>query len=157
MLIRAMAEADREAVIGLLGELNAFEFTLSDDRSLDPADWSALLQAHETAVGSKGGQLLVAEESGAVIGFCALLFEHDEPLYVRADVRPHGRITELVVTKTARAAGVGRALLRQAEACCRQAGLAAMAIGALAGNEVALGLYQSEGFQVQATELLKRL
>ena len=157
MLIRAMEEADRDAVVRLLGELNAFEFTLSDDRSLDPADWSALLKAHDTAVASKGGQLLVAEDAGAVIGFCALLFEHDEPLYVRADLRPHGRVTELVVTKTARATGVGRALLRQAEACCRQAGLAAMAIGALAGNDVALGLYQSEGFHVQATEMLKRL
>ncbi len=155
--IRPMAEQDRETVVALLGELNAFEFTLSDDRTLDPADWRALLHKHEADLAANGGHLLVAEDAGAVIGYCAVIFEHDEPLYVRAEHRPHGCVTDLVVRQAARGSGVGRALLRRAEQLCREAGLAAMAIGALAENRTAIGLYRSEGFQVQAIELLKRL
>jgi hypothetical protein len=66
--IRLMAERDREAVVALLGELNAFEFTLSDDRTLDPADWRALLHKHEADLAANGGHLLVAEDAGAVLG-----------------------------------------------------------------------------------------
>ncbi len=64
---------------------------------------------------------------------------------------PDGRgwINQIAVAKSARGAGLGRALLLHAGADLLEHGATALALGVSAANTAALGLYRSTGFQVE--------
>jgi len=68
-----------------------------------------------------------------------------------------GYVSDLVVTESARGAGVGRALLRAAEASVRDAGVDTLRLSVLAGNRNAIALYEDEGFAAIEMDLEKRL
>jgi ribosomal protein S18 acetylase RimI-like enzyme len=59
-----------------------------------------------------------------------------------------GWVQELAVARSARGAGLGRALLLHALADLRSEGATSYAIGVQAGNERAIGLYRAVGFEV---------
>jgi len=68
-----------------------------------------------------------------------------------------GYVSDLVVTESARGSGVGRALLRAAEASVRDAGVDMLRLSVLAGNLKAIALYEDEGFAAVEMDLEKRL
>ncbi|MEU6367296.1 GNAT family N-acetyltransferase [Streptomyces sp. NPDC046931] len=87
---------------------------------------------------------LVAELAGAVVGFLRLGFP--TPLECNAHVR---QIQGLAVADEARGAGVGRALLRAAQAEARRRGARRLTLRVLGHNTPARTLYESEGFVVE--------
>ena len=70
-------------------------------------------------------------------------------------MRRYGQVADLIVVEDARGRGIGRALLSQAEALTREAGLKRLAIGALAANAAAVGAYRRAGFGDYLTILVK--
>jgi len=162
VLIREMRQADREAVIELLWQLNRLEAELQLDLSLVPdrdtsreAAIACFDRDCERAARRKGA-LMVAERGGAVVGFLCWLVEAAEP-FVRPELRCYGYVADLVVASEERGSGIGTRLLVEAERLTRERGLGRLAIGVLGGNDGAARLYRRFGFQPYAAELFKTL
>ncbi len=102
------------------------------------------------------GVVLVAEADGAVTGFVSVWtrYRSSEP---NDDDAEHGLVSDLVVSAKYRGRGIGRALLRAAEARARQAGADTLRLWVKAGNTSALSLYSAEGFENSEIYLEKRL
>ncbi len=102
------------------------------------------------------GVVLVAEADGAVTGFVSVWtrYRSSEP---DDDPAEHGYVSDLVVSAKHRGRGIGRALLRAAEARARQAGADTLRVSVKAGNTNALSLYSAEGFESSEIYLEKRL
>jgi GNAT superfamily N-acetyltransferase len=85
--------------------------------------------------------LVACDAFGTVVGMIDT--EYHQRL---GDHRPQARVNDLVVTKDARGAGVGRALLTQAEELARKRGCFRMALVTAAWREDAIGFYEREGW-----------
>jgi ribosomal protein S18 acetylase RimI-like enzyme len=98
---------------------------------------------------TEGMALLVAETSGEVVGM------------VWAGPAPEERagwwIYDIEVVPAQRGRGYGRALLRAAEREAQRRGVDSIGLNVFGGNAVALGLYESSGYQVAAIRMHKRL
>lgn len=155
--IRPMDAADRDAVIDLLWALNRFEDALTHDRAIERSDAEACLIADEAAATEQpGGALLVADRGGQVVGFLALAMQSGVP-FVRADLRQHGQVLDLIVADGLRGKGIGQMLLQEAERLTRAAGKKALLIGVVEENTSARHAYAKFGFEPLARELVKRL
>jgi GNAT superfamily N-acetyltransferase len=161
-LIREMREADRDAVIALLWELNRFEAEL--DRALQPFDdrdtsYEAAIACFERdceRAAEEDGAMIVAEKDGKIVGFLCWLVEAGEP-YVRAELRRYGYVADLVVASGHRGHGIGTRLLSEAERLTRARKLNRLAIGVLRGNDGAARAYERFGFTLYASEMFKAL
>lgn len=163
LTIRAMREADREAVISLILQSNLHEarldlseqpFALDRDTS-DEAAAATLLYNRERAAACDGA-LMVAEHDDKVIAFMCWLVEEAGP-FVRAEMRRFGYVADLVIDEPHRRKGIGQRLLAEAESLTRARGLKRLVIGVLAGNDSALGAYRRFGFEPFCFELQKAL
>jgi ribosomal protein S18 acetylase RimI-like enzyme len=151
-----MQPQDREAVAALLLQLNLVENALTGDRHVSPEAGRDCLAENEPYIAEQGGAMLVAEVGGRVVGTLLMSFE-EEDAFVRPDLRSSAHVLDLCVDEAFRGRGIGRRLLAKAEQIARRAGRSALLIGAVAGNESAIGLYESAGFRRQAVELLMPL
>jgi ribosomal protein S18 acetylase RimI-like enzyme len=102
------------------------------------------------------GVVLVAEADGVVTGFVSVWTRYRSP-EPNDDPAEHGYVSDLVVSAKHRGSGIGRALLRAAEARARQAGADRLRVSVKAGNTNALSLYSAEGFENSEIYLEKRL
>ena len=156
LMIRPMQPHDRDAVAALLLALNQVENAITGDRHVAPNAGYDCLAENEPYIAELGGMILVAELGGAVVGTLLMAYEVADA-YVRPELRPSARVLDLCVAVGFRGQGVGRRLLAEAERLARQAGRSALLIGAVFGNDRAIGLYESFGFRRQAVELMKQL
>lgn len=162
ILIRAMRDADRDAVIELVWQLNRFEAEL--DRTKQPFDdrdasYEAAVASYERdreRAAEHEGALIVAEQDGEVVGFLCWLVETAEP-FVRAELRRYGYVADLVVATGHRERGIGTRLLAEAETITRSKGLNRLSIGVLGGNDRAARAYERFGFRPYSTEMFKAL
>ena len=148
--------SDRERVRTCFVELQEFERGL--DPRLPPGERIAdeYLELMFRRCREFDGVVLVAELDAAVVGFVAVLTRYRSPEPDR-DPTEHGFVSDLVVLASHRGRGVGRRLLRAAEARARKAGARALRLSVRAGNDGALALYSAEGFTTWKTLLEKRL
>ena len=122
-----------------------------------PADIEHTYFAHiQSRCAEETGIIQVAEIGGAVVGFVCVLArviadDVDEDRY------EYAYVSDLVVSEDHRGAGVGTALLAEAETFARAHGAKWIRIGALAANEGAIKLYRRAGFVDRATQLEKPL
>lgn len=102
------------------------------------------------------GVVLLAEIDRAVVGFVTIWrrYRSGEP---DDDPGEHGFLSDLFVSATHRGSGIGRALLRAAEARAREAGAPGIRISVMAANRGARSLYLAEGFEEYAITLEKPL
>lgn len=154
--VRPMAPEDRSRIVDLLWQMNLHEDRITHDRAVTRTDASLCLAEIERQYGESDGALLVAETGDQVIGFLALLFSEGDP-YIRADIRSHGYVSDLVVDEFHRGRGVAQLLLAEAEAITRSNGHKVMVIGVLIGNTIAERAYARFGFKAQAVHMLKPL
>jgi GNAT superfamily N-acetyltransferase len=105
------------------------------------------------AVAAEADQrLLVAERDGMLLGLVALDFLYYLPLGARTC-----RIVALAVAPEAQRQGVGRWLLREAEALARQQGAARIELTSAAHRENAHAFYRECGYADTAVRFMKRL
>jgi len=102
------------------------------------------------------GVVLVADAAGEVVGFVCVWtrYRSTEP---DDDPAPYAYVSDLVVEAGRRGQGIGRALLRAAEARARDAGVHRIGLSVKAGNDPAIALYAAEGFAETERMLEKRL
>jgi GNAT superfamily N-acetyltransferase len=130
--VRPAAAADFEVVTRLLEELGRARV---DDRTRE-----ACRALYEREVADAEAGHLVAEDAGAVIGFCSLHFRGrlNYPT-------PDAWIPDLIVTASARGRGVARALLEAAEKRARARGCWALTLESGYGRREAHRLYEGYG------------
>ncbi|MGL5447180.1 MAG: GNAT family N-acetyltransferase [Rhabdaerophilum sp.] len=110
----------------------------------------------DAAAEQPGGALLVAELEGKVVGFLALSMNRGAP-FVRAELRAHGHVLELIVSEDQRGKGIGQALLSKAEEITKAAGYRALLVGLVEENTAARNAYTKFGFRPLTREMIKRL
>lgn len=79
---------------------------------------------------------VVAEEDGAIIGFCGMWIVLDESQITNVAVMPEGR-----------GKGIGENLMREAMRIAREKGCVVMSLEVRVSNDVAQNLYRKLGFQ----------
>jgi len=105
----------------------------------------------------KNGRIFIAQsENEKPLGW-AVIYEDEQELYVVANERTYGRLTELYVEPEARGKGVGRALIGACEDWARARGHKHIIIGALSQNALAMAAYQRSGYAPYASLLRKYL
>lgn len=88
-------------------------------------------------------RLLVHEDDdGTLLGFVQLY-----PLFSTVGLAPQWLLNDLFVAPEARRRGVGRALMRGAEALARSAGVARLTLATQVENRTAKALYESLGWR----------
>jgi ribosomal protein S18 acetylase RimI-like enzyme len=102
------------------------------------------------------GTVLVAEIDNEVAGYVTVLAKVKSENIEDGDYE-YGLIADLVVLNKHRQQGVGKKLLRAAEAYASSRDVKWLKIGVLAGNHVANDFYESEGFKVLFVEREKSL
>lgn len=156
LIIRPARPADHDALVEQFLGLNVHENPISHDRRADVAGAEASLEAAWKQVRETGGHALVAELDGRVVGHLFIVFWQRE-VFVREALRPYAYVLELFVREEVRDAGVGTALMAEAERVATARGLGTLALGVLAGNHSAEAFYARRGFSPYAIELVKRL
>jgi len=102
------------------------------------------------------GIVLVAVEDGGVVGFVSIWTRYRSQ-EAGDDPAEHGFISDLVVLSSHRGRGIGRGLLRAAEARAREAGVRVLRLSVLKRNQAAVSLYADEGFEEFHVYLEKNL
>ncbi len=150
------AARDHESLRSCFIELQEFERTL--DPRLSPAEQiaDAYLALMFGRCREFDGVVLVAEVGDAVVGFVTVWtrYQSTEP---DDDPTAHAYVSDLAVSAAYRRRGVGRSLLRAAEARACDAGAAWVRVSVLADNTAAISLYGAAGFREFEIVLEKRL
>jgi GNAT superfamily N-acetyltransferase len=128
--------AHQDAVLEMTDAYSRDAF--GDGKPLDPAAKGRLIAGLR---GHPGTIILLAFEGGRPIGI-ATCFIGFSTFAARRLLNIH----DLVVVPGSRGKGVGRSLLRAAEARARELGCCKLTLEVLAGNERALRAYRSFGF-----------
>jgi GNAT superfamily N-acetyltransferase len=129
LAIRAVSEADVEALFELILELAAYE-KLSDEVSGDAAVLARSLFVERTA------EALLAEQDGEAIGYAIVC-----GTFSSFECKGGVWIEDIYVRPESRKAGVGRALFTAIAAIAVERGLPRVEWAALDWNELALGFY----------------
>ena len=156
--IRKYRPDDRDAVIELVRELQIAEGKIYDRMKPPEAmgDWylDDLLDSCE----KQKGQIYVADQLGAVVGYAVVLAEvpsdevsPDEISYLYAF------ITDVAVTESLRGQGIGKALLQKCETFARGHKAKWLRIGVLVNNRQAVRSYEKAGYVPLTMELEKPL
>ena len=154
LCIRPALPDDHEALVEQYLGLNRYEEPIAGNRVLDHAGAVASLAEAQERVAQTDGTVLVAELDGRVVGHLFLEFRQD-PVFVRAELRPYAYVAELFVREAARGLGVGKALMLAAERTAAARGFGRLMVQVLAGNALAEAFYARCGFKAHAIELGK--
>jgi GNAT superfamily N-acetyltransferase len=155
--IRPYEDRDEGAVVELVRELQEHEGAFYDRMlpSWEIGSWY-VLRALRDARGS-GGEFLVAELEGRVIGYATVLVGQSSREMLDEVLYTYAYVGDLIVTRDSRRQGVGIALLEECERRARGAGEKWLRIGAIAANSDAARLYEQYGFAVQFLRMEKPL
>jgi len=154
--IRAALPADHDALTEQYLGLNRYEEPIAGNRVTDYAGAVESLAAAQERLARTDGVALVAELDGRVVGHLFLEFRED-PVFVRAELRPYAYVAELFVREEARGRGVGTALMRETERIAAGRGVGRLMVEVLAGNAMAEAFYARRGFKAHAIELGKAI
>jgi GNAT superfamily N-acetyltransferase len=154
--IRPAEPGDDAALAEMFLGLNRYEDALVHDRVTDMQGTRRGLAEAWRDVAEHNGEALVAERDGQVVGHLFLLFKTDAA-YIRPELLAYALVAELFVRPAARGAGIGTALLAEAERITRARGITRMFIGVVEGNDGAHKLYRRFGFDPYAHYLGKDL
>jgi GNAT superfamily N-acetyltransferase len=154
-LVRPAGEADRAVLIEHTIALNRFEQAFTQDRALDEASATAVIDHFTRRVGDTG-LMLMAEAAGQVVGHLVLAIETAPP-YLASEYRREAWVADAFVQDAWRGKGAFRAMLAIAEAHAAKAGCRRLHIGVLAGNDRAERIYRQAGFRTYAVELVRDL
>ncbi len=143
--VRLARAGDWPAVAGLLVELGRGVASGTADDATHQLQFDGHIRQIEHVT-------LVAEGEGRVVGVIDM--EYHQRL---GDHRPQARVHDLVVTGSARHAGVGTALLSRAEELARRRGCFRMALVTAARRTDAVAFYERGGWQDYGTWFVKSL
>lgn len=148
-MLRQVRAHDRSVIAELAGRISAFGVpSWRCERQMVARDVMLAVAAAER----EDPGMIVAEESGTVVGFIWMGEEVD--LYTG---RPHGHISDLAVARSSEGKGIGKALLARAEEWARERRYEWLTLSTFPQNEGAVRLYRRSGFEPDIARLLKPL
>ena len=148
--IRPATDADREWLMTQAPRLHDFGPPPTRDREvMDAAVRAAIAGGLD---GAAGAAVLIAEENGAPCGFL-----HMQTLNDFFTGEPHAHVSDIVVVSGAEGRGIGRELLRAGEAWARGQGHRLISLNVFAANTRARAVYESAGYEVEMSKILKSL
>jgi GNAT superfamily N-acetyltransferase len=147
---------DELAFAGFIDALQLHEHAFEPDRRIDAQAGRDYLAVLLKRVLEQKGRIFVAEMDGRAVGW-AVFVEDSAPLYVIAEERRTGWISELFLDEAARGTGLGRALLAACEREASERGINVLMIGVHANNTRARKVYADAGFGPYILRLKKRL
>jgi ribosomal protein S18 acetylase RimI-like enzyme len=156
-VIRPYRESDRAAVIAAEIDLQEYERTLHDTRLPGAAVMDAYFDRLQQLVAQQSGTILVAEDSGRLLGLVACVVAADDEVAETADSNVHGYITDIYVVPDRRGSGLAQALLQAAEDHLAPTGVSRVRINVLAANAMARRAYEKHGFAPYEVMYEKRL
>ena len=151
--IRPATPADREAMLALVPRLRAFgDVPFRTAEAHDRAEGGAL----ERALGAPDPEaLLVVAELDGVAGVAGVAYARPATDYFSGE--RHGHLDILAVAEAAEGHGVGRALIRAAEAWARASGFRLLDLNVFAANARARAVYERAGFVADTMRYMKEL
>lgn len=157
VVIRLATPADRSALIRLMGELHDAETLLEDNRAAGKDSAESHHDYVQSEIAKLGGTTFVAEEGGDVVGFLAYTIEEDPGTFIRPERRRHGMIWDISVSASMRGRGLGKQLMKVAEADLVGKGVREMRLFVLATNKRAQALYRELGYGAYEYTMAKRI
>jgi ribosomal protein S18 acetylase RimI-like enzyme len=157
LLIRPYEKRDETQVVMLARELQDHEAGIFD-RMTPPREigsWyvTRILRSSRRS----GGELLVAERNGQVIGYATVLLGQSSESAMDEVFYTFAYIGDLIVARAARGQGIGKALLAECERLARAAGEKWLRVTVLSRNPRAVSLYRRFGFDGQFIDMEKPL
>jgi GNAT superfamily N-acetyltransferase len=147
---------DTPSALRFVMALQIYEQDFEPNRRIDDSvaeEYLAVLRKRA----EKNGRIFIAQgDEGRALGW-AVIYEDEQELYVVAEERTYGRLTELYVESDVRGKGIGRALINACEEWARGRGHKHILIGALSQNAAAMAAYQRSGYAPYAALLRKYL
>lgn len=154
--IRDYKDEDEVQLIKLIRQLQSHE-TSYYDRMIPPGEISGwYIDAIKKDCREYAGHIRIAWLNDMPVGYCATMTripneEGDEVPF------EYAYVNDLVIAKSARGQGIGKALLYDAEALARAASAKWLRINVLAKNTVARELYGRFGFEEHVVTMEKPL
>ncbi len=154
LTVRPARREDYAGLCALWDQLDRLHAELRPDYFRAPAGPTRSARAVALALGLHDRTILVAEQAGELLGLvtAALARPDPGPLTTR---RVRGHVPELVVAPGHRRRGVGRALMRAAEAWALERGAVELVLTVWEGNLAAEAFYARLGY-APLTRGLKR-
>ena len=141
--VRAAAEADREAILGLWIDLIRYHQSLDPDYPPTPHLHHALREEIERGLREPGCRLLVADVAGVCKGFLFAEVESGDP-------PGQSWIHELWVATDSRRQGLARRLIAAAETFVRERGGSRVSVRVESKNELGLAFWRGQAFVERA-------
>ena len=147
LTIRAYRDSDEAQVVELVRELQSHEAPFNT-WAKPPADIAAwYIQDIKGWCAKFDGSILVAERDMALVGYACLLTKCEQDGTGGDFAYLYALVADLVVTKTARGQGIGKALLAACEKIAREKERMVLRVGVLTGNVAAREVYENFGFK----------
>jgi ribosomal protein S18 acetylase RimI-like enzyme len=151
IVIRPAREEDREFVAQFASSLLEFGSPgWKDSGALAPGFQRVLTDAVNNQ-GPRAAVLIAQHDDGERLGFVSVTVRHDVAGVER------GHVADLAVIEGARRVGVGRTLMRAAEAWARDRGLPVLSLDVWSTNERALAFYHRLGYLPESLCLIKEV
>jgi ribosomal protein S18 acetylase RimI-like enzyme len=151
VLIRAATDEDRDFVAEFVSSLLEYGSPVwKDAEALAPGFRSVLADAVSNQ-DARAAVLIAEDQHGERLGFVSVKMRED----VTGAERAH--VADLAVREDVRGSGVGRALMRAAEAWARAQGLAAVGLDVWSTNARAMAFYDRLGYRPESLHLIKEL
>lgn len=144
--IRAARQADYEALCAMWLQLDRLHAEIRPDFFRDPTGPTRTARSLALVLNRDDRAILVAESGGVLVGFATVVaYETPESPLMRTRRRSH--VSELVVERSHRRQGIGRALMEAAVEWSRQQGAAQVVLTVWEGNETAEAFYGRLGYK----------
>lgn len=146
-----------EQIKDLLVELQEYLITIDEDKHciLTNEYKEQYFEKTIDEINKYNGKILLAKEDDKIIGLIVGLINNDEYTSYDFSVPKRGRITELIVSKNSRNSGIGTALLKKMEHHLKSIGCKEIILGVLAYNEIAIRLYEKNGYHFRMIDMTK--
>ena len=151
IVIRPATEEDRDFVAQFVSSLLEFGSPAWKDSAALARGFRDALADAVSNQGPRAAVLIAQEQGGERLGFVSVKVRED----VTGAERAH--VADLAVGEDARRLGVGRALMRAAEAWAREQGLPVVGLDVWSTNERAMAFYRRLGYRPESLHLIKAL
>ena len=151
IVIRPAREEDREFVAQFVSALLEFGSPAWKDSGALAPGFTRVLADAVSNQDARAAVLIARGGDGARLGFVSVVVREAIGGVERAHV------ADLAVIEGARRVGVGRALMRAAEAWARERGLAVLSLDVWSTNDRALSFYRRLGYRPESLCLIKEL
>jgi ribosomal protein S18 acetylase RimI-like enzyme len=142
VVIRRAHDGDRLRVVAQQIDSQNEEATFHESR----VSGEAIAGIAWEMIHQRGGCMLIAEESGELIGHVGGALTRDVSPFFKNNWQEYAMIFDLYVAPNHRRRGIGKAMVQQMMALLKEAGATRFRIVGLAANPAALSLYRACGF-----------